>query len=72
MKAAGGMGTFDLGHKTTFMLEGDYDDHMICCQSLVLYFLKHHGYVENASGIRRYQLTVKGKHATRRDPEAMR
>jgi hypothetical protein len=65
MKAADGQVTFDTGHKRTQLLAGDYDEQIVCCQTLVLHFLKAHGYVEQAGGIRRYMLTDKGKAAAR-------
>lgn len=65
MKGAEGQVTFETGHKRTQMLEGDYDNQIVVCQSTVLYFLMAHGYVEKAGGIRRYMLTQKGREAVR-------
>jgi hypothetical protein len=50
------------GYKNTFPSVDSYEP-VICCQSLVPYFLKHHGYIEQASGISTYRLTKKGKVA---------
>ena len=65
MRGADDQVTFDTGHKRTAIIqEGDHkDNQIIVCQTLVLYFLMAHGYVEQASGIKRYRLTDKGKAA---------
>ena len=54
----------ETGHKTTQLVEGDGDvDNIVLCQSLVQYFLIHHGYIEKAGGIAMYRLTEKGRRS---------
>lgn len=63
MRAADGQVRIETGHKTTTIVEGDYDNQIVLCQSLVQYFLIHHGYIERADGIATYRLTEKGRAA---------
>lgn len=57
---------FETGHKLTSLVEGKGSaDNEVFCQTLVLYFLIQHGYVERAAGIRMYRLTAKGQQKTR-------
>lgn len=48
------------GHKKTVMA-----GEVIYCQTLVPFFLQHHGYIERAAGIAMWQLTDKGWTASR-------
>jgi len=60
MRDAQGQCRFETGHKTTTLQEAGDDNEIVCCQSLVQYFLLHHGYIERADGIAMYRLTKKG------------
>ena len=63
MRDAQGQCRFETGHKTTSLQEAGDDNEIVCCQSLVQYFLLHHGYIEKAGGIAMYRLTEKGRAA---------
>lgn len=62
MKEAEGQVTFITGHKNTRFAHINGEDYILC-QSLVPYFLEHHGYIEKADGIGRRRLTGKGRSA---------
>jgi predicted transcriptional regulator len=68
MRDAEGQVTVQTGHKTTeLMWLGN--EAIVFCQSLVQYFLLHHGYMEKADGIARYRLTPKGADVASRFKE---
>lgn len=51
------------GYKNTTLSRDSTGEHVVTCQSLVPYFLKHNGYIEQAGGISTYRLTAKGRNA---------
>jgi hypothetical protein len=63
MSDASGITRIQTGHKNTTMVELSSGELVVRCQSLVPYFLKHHGYIERGAGIAAWVLTAKGQAA---------
>jgi hypothetical protein len=51
----------ETGFKTTTLHVAASGESIIRCQTLVPYFLKRNGYIEEADGIHSWQLTPKGE-----------
>lgn len=63
----------ETGHKSTTMTINDYGETIIRCQTLVPYFLLHHGYIQLTDGLQVYELTAKGEsYAAKSNPRSTR